>query len=271
MGRKSIDIKTLKYLYGKSGNKCAFPGCNEPIFEDDGTLTGECCHIEAFSVGGARYNPNTTIEQRNSKENLIMLCARHHKIVDSHPQEYSTECLRSIKNAHEQKFSRETRELNDKMLYALQRSTQEFWSEIKRIDEEVDINGFKIKADPTCNIEDLMKEIEETFTRIENNIIHLKESDEQLLDDFKRLCTLANVDSSQFEKVLYCDNPFNGRNWEFHNLFFPNSINHLKMYYLELCVRLYEEFAKLNNPLSYELVKYKQRLAEHQKYNYYND
>ena len=31
----------MRFLYGKSGNKCAFPDCCEPIFEDDGTLTVE--------------------------------------------------------------------------------------------------------------------------------------------------------------------------------------------------------------------------------------
>lgn len=267
MGRKSIDINTLRYLYGKSGNKCAFPDCNEPIFEDDGTLTGECCHIEAFSAGGARYNPNTTIEQRNSKENLIMLCARHHKIIDSHPQEYPTERLREIKTTHEQQFSRETRELNDKMLYALRHSTKEFWSEIQRIDEEAFANEFKIKANPSCNIEDLLNEIEETFSNIENSIISLKESDGQLLDDFHQLCAIANVNSSQFDDALL-HGVFIGRNWIYHELAFPNNINYLKMYYLELCVRIFEEFAKMNHSLSHKLEEYKQRLAEHQKRNY---
>lgn len=41
MIRKSIPNITLRFLYGKSGNKCAFPDCNEPIFEDNGLLTGK--------------------------------------------------------------------------------------------------------------------------------------------------------------------------------------------------------------------------------------
>lgn len=39
MTRKSIPNITLRFLYGKSGNKCTFQSCNEPIFEDNGLLT----------------------------------------------------------------------------------------------------------------------------------------------------------------------------------------------------------------------------------------
>ena len=271
MAGRNIDSKTLRFLYGKSGNKCAFPDCNEPIFEEDGTLTGECCHIEAFSPGGARYNPESTIEERNSNENLMMLCARHHKIIDSHPEEYTTERLREMKENHEKQYSRENRELNDIMLYALQHSIKEYWEEIQRIDDEAVEQKFKIKADLSCNIEELLNKIEDVFSAIEKNINSLKGSDEELLNDLQNICSLAGVDYSSFEKIPYYENPFINRNWETHNLFFPNSINHLKMYYLELCVRLYEEFAKLNHSLCHRLAEYKYRLAEHQKYNFYND
>ncbi len=54
MTRKSIPNITLRFLYGKSGNKCAFPGCNEPIFEDNGLLTGKLlwksCRISFLAI-----------------------------------------------------------------------------------------------------------------------------------------------------------------------------------------------------------------------------
>ena len=56
MWRKKIPEKTLRLLYAHSGNQCAYPGCCAPIFEDDGLLTAECCHIKAFSIGGPRYD-----------------------------------------------------------------------------------------------------------------------------------------------------------------------------------------------------------------------
>ena len=74
MTRKKISHNTLRFLYAKSGNNCAFPGCTMPIFEDDGLLTGECCHIEALSKGGARYNEATSEEEKNDESNLVLMC-----------------------------------------------------------------------------------------------------------------------------------------------------------------------------------------------------
>jgi hypothetical protein len=173
MPRKSVDANTLRFLYGKSGNKCAFPDCCEPIFEDDGTLTGECCHIEAFSQGGARFNPDTIIEDKNAEDNLILLCARHHKIIDTHPQEYTTERLREMKQTHEQQYSRGARELNNHMLFALQRSMAEYWNKLQLIDAQ-DTTDLKIKINPTLCIADLFRETENAFDRIVSNIDFLE-------------------------------------------------------------------------------------------------
>lgn len=79
--RKSIKSDTYRVLYARSGNKCAFPGCSTPIFEDNNQLTGECCHIEAYSKGGPRYNALLSDDDKNSYDNLILMCSRHHKLL----------------------------------------------------------------------------------------------------------------------------------------------------------------------------------------------
>ena len=65
MTRKPISQSTYRLLFAHCGNKCAFETCSNPIFEDDGTLTGECCHIHAYSKSGPRYDPMQTNEDRN--------------------------------------------------------------------------------------------------------------------------------------------------------------------------------------------------------------
>lgn len=50
MTRKSIPNNMLIFLYVKTGSKYIYSDCN-PIFEDNGLLTEEYCHIEAFSQG----------------------------------------------------------------------------------------------------------------------------------------------------------------------------------------------------------------------------
>lgn len=34
-------------LYLRSGNRCAYPDCNQPLMRSDGVLVGEIAHIEA--------------------------------------------------------------------------------------------------------------------------------------------------------------------------------------------------------------------------------
>ena len=221
MARRSIDPNTLRFLYGKSGNKCAFPGCCEPIFEDDGTLTGECCHIEAYSANGPRYNSNTTIEQKNSEANLIMLCSRHHKIVDTHPQEYTVERLTEFKHNHELKYSRETRALNEKMLFSLVESMRKYWIELQDIDEKAD-NHLKIPINVNVGVESLMSVLVDFFEEFEFIINQLRYDDMTTLDDLKSLCEAADVDFAQFDKIPCYENPLWNRSWELLNLAYPN-------------------------------------------------
>ncbi len=71
--RETIDVNTIKRLFAHSGNRCAFPDCTNPIFEDDGILTGQCCHIEAASKKGPRYNGNMSAADRKGYDNLLLL------------------------------------------------------------------------------------------------------------------------------------------------------------------------------------------------------
>lgn len=88
-------------LYARSDNRCAFPGCPMPLVEENDIVTGVVCHIKARRVGGPRYDSSQTDVERNDAANLILLCARHHKIVDDTPMEYTADRLFAIKKEHE--------------------------------------------------------------------------------------------------------------------------------------------------------------------------
>lgn len=98
--------KTIKRLFALSGNLCAFPGCSLPIVESIGTITGEICHIRAQSGGGPRFDKAQTNEERHGFDNLVLLCRRHHKIVDAEPDVYSAEALADIKRIREEEMGR---------------------------------------------------------------------------------------------------------------------------------------------------------------------
>jgi hypothetical protein len=105
MSRKDPSTTTITKLILASAAKCSFPGCNQQLIEND-QLIGQICHIEAASPGGQRYNPSQTDDERRSYENLILLCANHHKVTDDE-NEYTVEKLKAMKRAHEEQVEDE--------------------------------------------------------------------------------------------------------------------------------------------------------------------
>ena len=98
---KSPAQKTVKHLFAVSGNRCAFPNCDSPLVEESGTVTGEIAHIRAVSENGPRFDPKQSDEERYSFDNLMLLCGRHHTIIDSEVAQYPVALLLEIKHTHE--------------------------------------------------------------------------------------------------------------------------------------------------------------------------
>lgn len=95
---------TVRELYLKSGNECAFPSCSHRIIDADGVLIGEICHIEAALPGGVRFNVEHTNEERRQIENLMLMCHAHHKVTDD-DSAYPVARLKEMKAAHESRFT----------------------------------------------------------------------------------------------------------------------------------------------------------------------
>jgi hypothetical protein len=92
---------TIKRLFALSRNRCAFPQCDLPIVEESGTVTGIVCHIKARNIGGPRYDPKQSNEDRHSFGNLLLLCSRHSKVIDTEPRKFTVDLLQEIKQIHE--------------------------------------------------------------------------------------------------------------------------------------------------------------------------
>ncbi|MGG3940968.1 HNH endonuclease signature motif containing protein [Peribacillus psychrosaccharolyticus] len=110
--------RTIKRLYALSGNVCAFPKCNESLVTQDGILQGEICHIKARSEGGMRYDINQSDEERHGFNNLVLLCSRHHNVIDSVEASYTVERLLEIKREHEERDGKSV-EASDEIVNAL--------------------------------------------------------------------------------------------------------------------------------------------------------
>ena len=90
----------MKRLLLESGGICAFPGCNRRLVSpdsslDSGAVIAELAHIVADSREGPRGKVSLSDAERNGYENFIVLCPEHHKVIDSQPNTFSIQVLRS--------------------------------------------------------------------------------------------------------------------------------------------------------------------------------
>jgi hypothetical protein len=101
-GRHSFSLPAVKALWAKSGNRCAFPKCKNPLLDlQTGKPIGRMAHITAAKEGGPRYDPNMPSAKRKSAANGIMLCSAHHDVVDADEESYTVERLQKMKADHE--------------------------------------------------------------------------------------------------------------------------------------------------------------------------
>ena len=99
---------TLRELFLKSGNLCAFPGCGALMMDSEGTFVGQVCHIEAAEEEGERFNSTMTNEERRDVSNLMLMCYPHHQKTNDE-EIYTAAKLQQMKADHEGRFSRPDR------------------------------------------------------------------------------------------------------------------------------------------------------------------
>ena len=159
--RLTPKTSTIRLLLAKSGNQCAFENCTEVIFNDNGELVGECCHIEAALPEGERFNHSQTNEERRLFENLIFLCHKHH-IETNDTDTFTTARLKAIKQTHHSKFSEKQVTINPNYIDAvankfdlLSSNVEETLKTIKEVEAKQDtiIQLFKTKINQETNIE----------------------------------------------------------------------------------------------------------------------
>lgn len=99
-----ISEKTQKLLWARCGNRCAI--CKSVLVREaesssEKSLVGEQCHIVSGRPQGPRHDPAFPAELIDSLENLLVLCAMHHKQVDDLVDDFPALKLRQVKADHE--------------------------------------------------------------------------------------------------------------------------------------------------------------------------
>jgi hypothetical protein len=91
---------TVKRLFAVSGNQCAFPKCTQTLVEGK-TVTGKICHIKGNKQGSARHDETQPDQERHGFENLILMCGKHHDVIDDDEDAYTVDRLVRMKADHE--------------------------------------------------------------------------------------------------------------------------------------------------------------------------
>jgi hypothetical protein len=87
MARTKAPQKVQSALWALAAGRCQYRGCNKNLVGDlisgnEDALFGFIAHIVADSASGPRGDPVRSPQLAKSLENLMLLCAVHHKLVD---------------------------------------------------------------------------------------------------------------------------------------------------------------------------------------------
>ena len=108
-GRRDTDLPVVqkRELYQRAACMCEFQNCGIPLFFDLRSglpvNNGDFAHIIPSSANGPRGEEDMGNYEIDSPENRILLCKKHHKLVDTNERDYPAELLRKMKRLHEDK------------------------------------------------------------------------------------------------------------------------------------------------------------------------
>jgi hypothetical protein len=109
----AISNKSIKLLWSNAAGRCSFEGCNERLTVGQAAefapyTLGEMAHIKGNKPGSNRYDEMQSDDERDSYENLILLCPTHHTLIDKPENElyYTVEKLHEMKVHHEDSISK---------------------------------------------------------------------------------------------------------------------------------------------------------------------
>lgn len=111
VNNKNREIKpiTERMLWAVSAGICEFNGCCNKLFTHHVTKENvnlaEKAHIYAFSAGGKRPSLLRFTQKINDIDNLMLVCDRCHKLIDSTETDYSAEQLLQMKKEHEDRIA----------------------------------------------------------------------------------------------------------------------------------------------------------------------
>jgi hypothetical protein len=125
MAKTQIPNKIQVALWARAGGRCEYRGCNEDLIGDliasreDGKF-GFIAHIVADSADGPRGDPVRSPALARDLNNLMLLCAKHHKGVDvDYLADHPENVLLEMKAEHEDRLAIVTGMAEDRAAHVL--------------------------------------------------------------------------------------------------------------------------------------------------------
>jgi hypothetical protein len=218
---RNIPAHIYRALLTRSGNKCAYPGCPNPIVNSKNIYEANLCHIESVSHKEQRYNPHLTKEQLNSYDNLMFMCTKHH--VETNDENiFTVDILKEMKYKHESHFIENPFQIDMSHVYLLKKEIEEFWNKVEYVNENEHVfPDLKVSINTKADFLDLCDEIEKTINSIESLIEIIDKNDQN-------------------------------KYWEIFNLGFPNHLNIIRIALEQITIKYLETYL-VSNPHNMQL------------------
>lgn len=228
MPRLAPSTETIRALFARSGNRCAFPGCTAQLVNDRNKFIGQICHIESAAPAGERFNSDQTDEQRRSYNNLLLLCYPHHVETDE-VELYSAEHLHQIKAEHERLFGQKLFQIDESLLHRVSREMDTYWKHVDELHKEHHVaSDLAIEIDANASFQQVADQAAELLT-------HLGEIQDFLIESGRLRGEGCPVDSSK-----------GPNDFEMLYIGFTNVLTKLSVALVQLDIKYLEEFVKLH-------------------------
>jgi hypothetical protein len=236
--------ETLIALFAKSGNSCAFPGCTHELITSRNLFVGQICHIEAANVGGPRFNPNMTDEERRACGNLVLLCYKHHRETDD-VTFFDVATLIQMKQSHEANRGEKPFKVNEAFLHRLEVEMKCYWDGVSNANQHLHIaTEFAIQLRVGIPATEQFGELGKCVGRIRQLLEYLADCDSTLNEEIRSFLRRLGYDVAVYDAVPYFENPFFNRNWLMHALASNNAVTDLIVVLKQSEVRFLEEYVK---------------------------
>lgn len=154
----AINIKEIKLLWSNAAGRCSFPDCNtklsvEAAGEGKSYTIGEMAHIKGHKKGSNRYDEEQSADERDSYDNLILLCPTHHTLIDKAENEdkYSVETLHEMKRKHESFISNQLSIREFKNVHQLKKEISVYLAENNQAWEQYGPRSQNARINPNSN------------------------------------------------------------------------------------------------------------------------